>query len=201
MPWIDGNGHLAYIRNMERRMNQGNRSNAGPMETKMAKANTPATSANKASNTAEAPRLRVIPSDETFSRSINVDAAAQTVTVKFAVKTSKEARNRYEVQTVLDFSTCDREDLLTMAADQATIAVQRMWRVTAAGKDADKAYDPRNWQRFNVKADIIDASRSRGPVDPVLATRRNLEKMGIGPAEVEAILATIQKTAEAAATS
>lgn len=151
---------------------------------------------SKAQPAAEAPRLRVIPNDETFSRSVVVDPTAKTVTVKYAVKTSKESSRRYEVTTKLDFASCNMEDILSLAADSAIITVQRNWRVVAAGKEAEKAYDPRIWAVVNVKTDILDVERRRGPVDPVLATRRNLEKMGLTPEAVEKIMAEVAAQAK-----
>lgn len=143
------------------------------------------------------PRLRVIPDDETFSRTVVPAVDDKTVAVTYAVKVDAKSTRRYEVKTTLDFSQCSDEDLLRLAADSAIISVQRLWRVTARGKDAASAYDAAKWSRINVKTDIIDVERSRGPVDPVLAVRRNLEKMGLSAAQVEAMVSQITAAAPA----
>lgn len=151
----------------------------------MAKA--PATNVATPANKAPVePRLRVIPEDETFKRETRVEG--RSVHLKRAVKASDKAKHRYEVQTTLDFKDCSMEEILTLAADTVYIDVQRIWRTTALGKDAAKAYDAKNWAYFNVKVDILDVKRERTPVDPVLAARRALEKLGFTAEQVEETL-------------
>lgn len=145
----------------------------------------------KPTNGAAVARLRVIPEDETFSTKLEINPGnANYVDATFAAKASDKSKDRYEVKSTFDFTGVTADELKLMASRQVRIDVQRDFRVMALGKDGGKALEAPRWRKISVR-ELLDRETTRGPVDPVLAVRKNLEKLGVSGAKLEEIMKSI----------
>lgn len=118
--------------------------------------------------------IRKINKDETFSTFSEISENGKVATVKFAVMANKDAGERYELASKLDFSKCSPAEITALAVRSVIIEVQRMWRV-AAHSNIRNATKENPFPVVDVKTAIVDNVRKSA--SPAQKVRSAIEKL------------------------
>lgn len=135
--------------------------------------------------------MRKIAKDETFSTTVEIKG--KTAICNFAVKPSEASADRFAIASTFNFSKVSDAELLELATQTVRIAVQRQFRTAYLGSDAKKrseALSDATWSNYDVKSRLIDVERTRGPIDPANAIRKNAAKLTAG--ELKKLIAELQ---------
>lgn len=114
--------------------------------------------------------MKKLSKDEQGVKTLTVDAAAMTVVCQGTVLDGEKGKAdsvRYQLSNiVLDFSGVSEEELLRLCGREVLTWVQGQWNKSQQAA----RFKPDLWERvWNVKAEVIDATRKARTVDPFAA--------------------------------
>lgn len=103
--------------------------------------------------------------------------------VCFVKDEGRDSKVRYQMAFALDFSGASQAELVDLAATTCRIAIQDEWRRSQAKDRFNGALWEKTW---NVKSEIIDATRKPRTIDPFAAAMAGLSTFS--PEQVAALV-------------